>query len=81
MVSYKIWMYRVDELLIRNIGLDSDSMEDWLWRDAYNQGQLPAEAVLEFLDEHGLLEAAGPSCPSKGNGPEGDDIHDTLEAI
>jgi hypothetical protein len=46
---FDLWMYRVDDLLIRYVGLDSGSMEDWLWRDAFDSGLLPAEAVRDFL--------------------------------
>lgn len=53
---FDLWKYRVDDLLIRRVGLDSDSMEDWLWRDAFDNGMLPVDAVDEFLEYVGFDE-------------------------
>ena len=57
--KFDLWMYRVDDLLIRNTGLDSGSFEDWDWESDYESGMLPIDAVLEFLAENNLLEPNG----------------------
>ena len=69
---FDLWMYRVDDILIRHTGLDSGSFEDWNWKDDFDSGMLPINAAMEFLLEHGLVNVR-PSFPSmRGIGPAED---------
>lgn len=47
--SFAEWLAAVDAYLISQIGLDSASMRDWLWCDAYERGSSAEEAADEFL--------------------------------
>ena len=49
--SFEDWLKAVDEYLINLLGLDSASIEDWLWRDAYEGGSSAEEAAEECLAE------------------------------
>lgn len=48
------WLATADELLIKLIGLDRNSMEDWCWEDAFRDGLEPYEAVNQFCDDMNL---------------------------
>lgn len=72
-------MYRVDLQLIRMIGLDSGSLEDWDWRGDYDLGLLPAQAVYDYMDFHGLLSPAKAITPLGGEASPNDGISDDLE--
>jgi hypothetical protein len=45
------WMRAVDRLLINLCGLDSGSLEDWHWFDAFDAELSPQEAVDEWREE------------------------------
>lgn len=49
--SFDDWLKAVDEYLIQLLGLDSASIEDWLWRDAYESGASAEEAAEACLAE------------------------------
>lgn len=46
------WMSEVDKLLVSIVGLDSGSVEDWMWRSDYDSGLSPLEAVREWAYEN-----------------------------
>ena len=50
MGSYDFWIKQVDALLVRKIGLGHDDMEAWAWRDAFEDGYTPAEAIEDYLE-------------------------------
>lgn len=50
-MTYENWIKEVDEHLIVYVGLSHDDCEDWLWRDAHEDGVPPLDAVQEFLAE------------------------------
>jgi hypothetical protein len=54
-LTYREWMEAVDEILIRAVGMDQESMGDWLSRDAYDAGASPIEAAYECLLEQDIL--------------------------
>lgn len=54
MTRFDLWMHRVDLYLIDKVGMASDDMEDWLWYDAFSNGELPIEAAKEFLEAQGV---------------------------
>lgn len=45
------WLADVDRQLVKRIGLDSGSMEDWPWMSEYQCGISPREAVDNFVEE------------------------------
>jgi hypothetical protein len=45
------WLADVDRQLVRRVGLDSGSMEDWPWMAEYQCGISPREAVDNYVDE------------------------------
>lgn len=47
------WLADVDRLLMKRVGLDSGSVEDWPWHADYDCGTSPQEAVDEWIAENG----------------------------
>lgn len=45
------WAKACDGILQRLIGLSRDDMEDWDWRDHFDQGFSPKEAVDLFMEQ------------------------------
>lgn len=52
-LPFSDWMARVDRLLVKKVGLDSGSVEDWPWNADYDCGLSPQEAVEDWIDENG----------------------------
>jgi hypothetical protein len=48
------WLADVDRLLIKRVGLDNGSLEDWPWHAEYDCGISPREAVDNWLEERDL---------------------------
>lgn len=48
------WLAEVDRLLIRRVGLDHGSLEDWPWEGDYLIGSSPRDAVDEWIAENML---------------------------
>jgi hypothetical protein len=48
------WMADVDRLLVKHVGLDSGSMEDYPWHAEFDCGISPREAVDTFIEENDL---------------------------
>lgn len=46
------WMADVDRQLVKRVGLDSGSLEDWPWHADYDVGTSPVEAVDEWIAEN-----------------------------
>lgn len=53
-LTYKEWMRAVDDVLLDKIGLDQDSLPDWLSRDAYENGMTVQDAATECVTEAGM---------------------------
>jgi hypothetical protein len=45
------WLAQVDRILVRRLGLDSGSLEDYPWMGDYRCGIAPGEAVAEYIEE------------------------------
>jgi hypothetical protein len=45
------WLADVDRQLVRRVGLDSGSLEDWPWHAEYDCGISPREAVDNWIGE------------------------------
>jgi hypothetical protein len=58
---FAYWMYLVDRRLSRACGLTSTDMEDHTWRDAYDDGLSPREALADALEANGMLGLMGES--------------------
>jgi hypothetical protein len=43
--SFGAWMARVDEALVRKVGVSSADLPDLAYRDLYDQGVTPEEAA------------------------------------
>ena len=54
-LTYAEWMEAIDSMLIRAIGLDQQSLADWLSRDAYDAGTEVIDAARECLLEQDVL--------------------------
>jgi hypothetical protein len=50
-MRFKTWLFAVDQVLVKELGLDSDSLEDYNWRDEFNRGVPAFEAAMEFIEE------------------------------
>jgi hypothetical protein len=46
------WLADVDRQLVKRVGLDHGSMEDWPWHAEYSVGTSPDEAVAEWIAEN-----------------------------
>jgi len=56
---FAYWMYLVDRRLSRACGLTSADLEDHLWRDAYDTGMSPRDALADALDANGMSDLMG----------------------
>jgi hypothetical protein len=43
--SFDSWMARVDEAIVRRVGVCSSDLPDFTYRDLYDQGVTPEEAA------------------------------------
>lgn len=54
-MEFYAWMKMVDERIAAELGgLDSGDIDDWNYRDAYNDGVDPTTAALEALENAGF---------------------------
>lgn len=54
-MTFEQWKAEVDQLLIAEFGMDSNSMDDYCWYDEYKLNQAtPEEAIDGFRDEFGF---------------------------
>jgi hypothetical protein len=54
-MTFEEYMAECDRVLIGMLGVATDDLADWSWRDAYNDEMPPAEAVRESLENDGTL--------------------------
>lgn len=50
-MDFKTWMRQVNAVVNRSVGCSVFDLEDWCWRDAYDEGYTPEEAAEEALEE------------------------------
>ena len=50
-MSFKAFMRACNAILVSKIGMSADCLTDWNWRDAYDDGQTPEEAVESFAED------------------------------
>lgn len=52
-VWFAIWLHALNRVVQRRVMLSFDDLEDWCYRDAYDDGMPPKDAALEMLDANG----------------------------
>ena len=52
-MRFALWLSLANKRVRRLTGVGVFDLEDWRWRDTYDAGESPKEAVAEFLDEGG----------------------------
>ena len=50
-LRFGVWLYLVDKRCRTVVGLGVFDVEDYRWRDKYDSGDSPKEALDEFLDQ------------------------------
>lgn len=50
--SFRSFMSQVNSILVWRIGVAAQDLPDYLWRDCYDDGLSPEEAVDDFLDDN-----------------------------
>lgn len=50
--SFDTWMQKVDDIFIREVGLESSHFPDWHWRDAFDEDQTPKEAFNDYRSDY-----------------------------
>ena len=53
-IGFENWMKLVDVCMEKVFGLSSMDMPDWNWRDAFDDGLTPEEAVGSYGEEMNL---------------------------
>lgn len=46
------WLSQVDRVMVKRVGLDSGSVEDWPWHSDYECGTSPLEAVEAWEEDN-----------------------------
>lgn len=54
--KFEAWMDEVNAILVGAVGIESDDLPDWNYRDAYDDGADPRKVVHEVLEENGWEE-------------------------
>jgi len=54
-MNFKIWMKEVNRLCVEAVGLDANSFEDYHWRDSFEDGLRPGEALYYFFEDNGYV--------------------------
>ena len=50
--DFDAWLVALDRIFITVCGVSHDDVEDWLWRDDFNNGLSPLEAFRQWHDEN-----------------------------
>jgi hypothetical protein len=54
-LRFGLWLYLVDKRCRTVFGLSVFDLEDFGWRDAYDDGSSPKAALHEFCEEHDVF--------------------------
>lgn len=49
--EFETWLSDMDTIFIRKFGLSYQDFPDWTWRDAFEDGLSPSEAVEAYAEE------------------------------
>lgn len=50
MYTFESWLREVDQHMVNIFGLAHDDLPDALWRDRFDDGMMPAEAIESTID-------------------------------
>ena len=50
-MTYKNWISNVDRVMVSAFGLAHDDLPDALWRDRFDDGMQPEEAITAAVDD------------------------------
>lgn len=53
MTSFAKWKSELNKLSIKAVGLTTSDLEDYCWRDSFEDGLAPGEALFYFFSENG----------------------------
>jgi hypothetical protein len=45
------WMKKVNAILGKKTGMHSEDLTDWTWRDSFEDGMAPEDAVQNFAED------------------------------
>lgn len=51
--TFRSWMVEVDREIQVRCGLQAEDIEDWTYRDAFDDGMDPEEAAIQALENSG----------------------------
>ena len=54
--TFSEWMQNVDAALVKKVGMSSDCLADFCYRDAYDNGERPASVAKQVLEAEGYYE-------------------------
>jgi hypothetical protein len=49
-MKFEAWKEELNTIFVGEFGMDSDSFEDYLWRDAWEDGLSPEEAFEDWRE-------------------------------
>lgn len=52
-VFFAVWLQALDQAVQRRVLVRYDDLEDWRYRDAYDDGMSPVDAAVEMLEDAG----------------------------
>jgi hypothetical protein len=58
-VRFALYLYLVDRVMCRKIGLGHRDLADYTWRDAYENGTTPREAASDALENNDTFAGHG----------------------
>lgn len=56
-VYFAIWMHALDRAVQRRVLMSAYDLEDWNYRDAYDDDMTPRDAAIAMLDANGYGDA------------------------
>ena len=48
--TFSEWMQKVDAALVKKVGMSSDCLADFCYRDAYDNGERPTSVAKQVLE-------------------------------
>lgn len=58
-LTYGAWMSECNRLMVARVGVGASDIEDWGWRDAYDDGIPPKDAVDGALEDSDIYGGSG----------------------
>jgi hypothetical protein len=54
--TFSEWMAKVNSCLVKKVGMSSDCLADFCYRDAYDNGERPASVAKQVLSAEGYYD-------------------------